>query len=147
MIICLTGDGREIGGRHSTSVAVNFLHDELLHHCVSQRSPKECFPVVLFYEGDSPDNPEENLTSPTSKINEFLVTSTKSQYGVYFADDEMFMEAGLDRSGTLSPKSASDWNIYRTQRMRWLIACCRGAVEYIELETTATDPNKGRFGA
>ena len=115
MIIRLTGDGREFGGRHSTFVAVNVLNDELLHHGVSHQSPKECFPVALFYEGDSRDNLEENLTSPTNKINEFLATtSAKSQYGVYFAADEMFTEACLDSSGTLSPKSATDWNIYGT---------------------------------
>ena len=115
MVVRLTGDGREFGGRHSTFVALNVLNDELLEHGVPHQSPKECFPVALFYEGDSRDNLEQNLTVPTNDINQFLATAkAKSQYDVYLAADEMFTEACLDSNGVLSPKSATDWNIYAT---------------------------------
>ena len=115
MVVRLTGDGRVLGGRHSSFVAVNVLNDELLEHGVPHQSPKQCFPVALFYEGDSRDNLEQNLTKPENKINNFHTTSAaKSQYDVYFAADEMFAQACLDSSGKLNPKSATDWNIYAT---------------------------------
>ena len=115
MVVPLTGGGRVLGGRHSSFIAINVLNDELLEHGVPHQSPKECFPVALFFEGDSRDNLEQNLTKPENKINNFLTTSAaKSQYDLYFAADEMFAQACLDRSGKLNRKSATDWNIYAT---------------------------------
>ena len=47
--IKITGDGREYGGRQSTFVALTVLNNELLLQNVSYQSPKECFPLSLFY--------------------------------------------------------------------------------------------------
>ena len=113
----LTGDGREYGGRHSTFVAFNVLNNELLANQVSHQSPKECFPVALFYEGDSRDNLEQNLirSGGGNFINDFLKSEeAKKQYKFYFAADEMFATACLDASGELNPKSVTSWNLYGT---------------------------------
>ena len=75
MVVRLTGDGRVLGGRHSSFVAVNVLNDELLEYDVPHQSQKEGFSVALFYEGDSRDNLEQNLSKPENKINNFLTTS------------------------------------------------------------------------
>ena len=70
--IKITGDGREYRGRQSTFVALTVLNNELLLQNVSFQSPKECFPLSLFYESDSRDNLEKNMTKPTNRLNQFV---------------------------------------------------------------------------
>ena len=114
LMVRLTGDGREYGGRHSTFLALSVLNNELLENNVLHQSPKECFPIALFYESDSRDNLEQNLTKPTNVISKFLQTYPSDDASFYFCSDEMFALACLDGSGELSPKSDSAWNIYGT---------------------------------
>ena len=56
----LYGDGREIGGRQSTFIALSILNDDAALHGLSFHDPKEVFPLGIFYEKDSRDNIEEN---------------------------------------------------------------------------------------
>ena len=114
LMVRLTGDGREYGGRHSTFLALSVLNNELLENNVLHQSSKECFPIALFYESDSRDNLEQNLTKPTNVISKFLQTYPSDDASFYFCSDEMFALACLDGSGELSPKSDSAWNIYGT---------------------------------
>ena len=83
LMVCLTGDGREYGGRHSTFLALTALKNELLENNVLHQSPKECFPIALFCESDSRDNLEQNLTKPTNVISKFLQ--------IYPSDDASFI--------------------------------------------------------
>ena len=110
--IKITGDGREYGGRQSTFVALTVLNNELLLQNVSYQSPKECFPLSLFYESDSRDNLEENMTKPTNRLNQFVQSTSAEDYKFFLSADEMFVEAILDGSGKLDPKSNAGWNIY-----------------------------------
>lgn len=55
------GDGREIGGRSSSFLALSLLNKELSLSGHVYQSPKEIFPVALFYEKDDRDNLEQNL--------------------------------------------------------------------------------------
>ena len=86
------------------------LNNELVLNNVSCQSPKECFPVALFYESDSRDNLEENVLKPRNAINEFI--SSTPNITCFLAADEMFTQACLDGSGKLDPKSKEGWNIY-----------------------------------
>ena len=51
-----------VGGRQSTFLTMSLLNNELLLNDVSYHSTKEIFPVSTFYESDSRDNLEENLS-------------------------------------------------------------------------------------
>ena len=114
LMVRLTGDGREYGGRHSTFVALSVLNNELLENNVLHQSSKECFSIAMFYESDSRDNLEQNLTKPCNVISNFLQTYPSDEASFFFSSDEMFALACLDGSGELSPKSDTAWNIYGT---------------------------------
>ena len=58
------GDGREIGGRQSTFVAISLLNNEAFYHDCSFQSPKNIFPVNIFYESDSPQGPVQFYIMP-----------------------------------------------------------------------------------
>ena len=110
----ITGDGREYGGRHSTFISMNIVNNELILHDVSCQSPKETFPIVLFYESDSRDNLEQNLTKPNflNTFFEKLSLSASPKYYVYLSADEMFIDHILDGSDLICPLSPDHWNIY-----------------------------------
>ncbi|KAJ8042552.1 hypothetical protein HOLleu_13637 [Holothuria leucospilota] len=105
----LYGDGREIGGRQSTYLAISFLNNEAYLHNMLYHDPNEIFPIAIFYEKDSRDNLEENCSS---WLNKFITEKTKEGHTFYLCGDEMFLEAVLDGSGILAPNSESGWNIY-----------------------------------
>ncbi|KAJ8050283.1 hypothetical protein HOLleu_03423 [Holothuria leucospilota] len=107
------GDGREIGGRPATYIALSLLNNELALYGYSYQSPSEIFPVAMFYEKDSRDNLEENLDyGRTDWLNEYLKDMQNKGDAVYLTGDEMFLEHILDGSGELSPSSEYGWNIY-----------------------------------
>ncbi|KAJ8035492.1 hypothetical protein HOLleu_22741 [Holothuria leucospilota] len=115
--IKIYGDGREIGGRPSTFIALSLLNNELALYGLSYQSPKEIFPVTIFYEKDNRDSLEQNLGCDNSNwLNEFLSSRQKCGDEVFLTGDEMFLEHMLDGSGELSPSSDSGWNIYSKMR-------------------------------
>lgn len=103
------GDGREIGGRQSTFIAISILNNEASLHGVSYHDPTEVYPLAIFYEKDSRDNLEENCGNWLPR---FLAEKSKRDHHFYLCGDEMFLEAVLDGSGILAPNSKSGWNIY-----------------------------------
>lgn len=105
------GDGREIGGRHSTFISVNILNTEACFYNVKHQNPKEVHPISIFYESDSRDNLEQNI-GQASTLNKVIEMQQKGSAKFYLTGDEMFLEAILDGSGTLSPTSKRGWNIY-----------------------------------
>ena len=108
--ISIYGDGRVVGGRQSTYLALSLLNHELLLNGVSYHSSKEIFPVAIFYESDSRDNLEENLGSKNF-ISEYKSKHcTQSKF--YLSGDEMFLEKMIDGSNILGPLSDCGWNIY-----------------------------------
>lgn len=106
----LYGDGREIGGRQSTFVAVSFLNNEGFFVDGSFQNPKNVYPLNIFYESDSRDNIEENLGFPC-RNDQIFREMTDDVF--YLTGDEMFLEAMLDPCGELGPMTDTGWNIYR----------------------------------
>ena len=80
-------------------MALTVLNNELLLQNFSYQSPKECFPISLFYESDSRDNLEENLNKPTNMLNDFILNPP-----IFLSADKMFVQVILDVSGKLDPK-------------------------------------------
>jgi hypothetical protein len=103
------GDGREIGGRHSTFLAMNIVNHDLYLRGVSYQSPHETFPVAIFYESDSRDNLEMNIGF-NNIFDQLQSVHPDNDY--YLCGDEMFLIKILDGSKELSPTSATGWNFY-----------------------------------
>ncbi|KAJ8019772.1 hypothetical protein HOLleu_41495 [Holothuria leucospilota] len=113
LLIKVYGDGREVGGRASTYVSISLLNNELALNGHSYQSPKEIFPVAIFYEKDDRDNLEENLEYRHSNwLNTFLQCNRRDGNHVFLTGDEMFLEHILDGVGDLSPSSLEGWNLY-----------------------------------
>jgi hypothetical protein len=105
------GDGRMIGGRHSTFVGLNIMNNEACLRSISYQNPKEMFPITIFYESDDRDNLEENLgTGDRSYLDAFISAETSAVF--YLTGDEMYLEGVLDGSGRLGPKTVDGWDIY-----------------------------------
>ena len=51
------GDGREIGGRQSTYVAISILNNDAYYHDLSFHNPKNVYPCNIFYKSDSWNKP------------------------------------------------------------------------------------------
>ena len=111
LYVRMWGDGREIGGRHSTFVCLSILNDELHLRNMSYQNPNETYPFVIFYESDSRDNLEMNLGQDN-----FTDRMVKEESGkgskFYLCGDEMFLIKVLDGSKQLSPTSEFGWNFY-----------------------------------
>ncbi|KAJ8050589.1 hypothetical protein HOLleu_03851 [Holothuria leucospilota] len=106
------GDGREIGGRKGTFMAISTLNDEALLNGISYQNPLEIFPVAIFYEDDSRDNLEENLGFPDGHLNREIQAAQQQDHQFFLSGDEMFLEHILGDEGELSPISSTGWNIY-----------------------------------
>ena len=104
--VAIYGDGRGVGGRQSTYLAMSVLNHDLMLHSISYHSPKEIFPVHIFYESD---NLEENLGTSN-----FLASYMQKNPDIdfYLSGDEMFLEKMLDGSNVLGPLTEAGWNIY-----------------------------------
>ena len=105
------GDGRVICGRQSTSIAISLLNNETFYHDLTFQSPKNVYPVNIFYESDSRDNIEENL-GISCQLDECFKRQSQDKF--YLCGDEMFLEAVLNGSGELGPTTNTGWNIYHT---------------------------------
>lgn len=103
------GDGREIGGRQSTFLAISLLNDEAALHGISYHDPREVFPMAIFYEKDSRDNIEQNCGT---WLDAFIADKISEGHTFYLCGDEMFLEAVLDGCGNLAPNSKTGWNLY-----------------------------------
>lgn len=108
----LYGDGREIGGRKTTFLALSILNDEAALHNVSFQSQMGIFPISMFYESDTRDNLEENLGFPDGDLNSEIVTAQKNGHIFYLCGDEMFLEHMLADQGEPGPTMDTGWNIY-----------------------------------
>lgn len=106
------GDGREVGGRSSTFLSISGLNNEMFLHGFLFQSPKEVYPLCIFYEADSRDNLEENLGYPNCPLDAFFLKKMQNNHTFYITGDEMFLEALLDGNKQLSPTSSEGWNIY-----------------------------------
>lgn len=106
------GDGREVGGRSSTFVSISVLNNEIFLHGFLFQSPKEVYPLYIFYEADSRDNLEENLEYPHCPLDVFFQKKMENNHTFYVTGDEMFLEALLDGNNQLNPTSSLGWNIY-----------------------------------
>ncbi|KAJ8040128.1 hypothetical protein HOLleu_14336 [Holothuria leucospilota] len=93
--------------RASTFLSISLLNNNAKFHGVKFQSPKEVFPIMMFYEKDSRDNLEENLGYP-SQFDRFL---SQSPDKFFLSGDEMFLVSMLTESG-LGPTSIKGWNIY-----------------------------------
>lgn len=107
------GDGREIGGRSSTFLSISLISNEAILFGHQFQSPKNIFPLAIFYEGDNRDNLEQNLGFPNSWLNTFVQSKSKEGDTFYLTGDEMFLEAMVDGHGILGPTTVSGWNIYK----------------------------------
>ena len=107
--IRIYGDARVIGGRTSTVLNLSFVNNELLLHGEAYQNPNAMYSFAIFYESDTRDNLEENVTAP---VLDSLYNSLTAQDQLYLAGDEMFLEHILDDEDKLSPTSVSGWNVY-----------------------------------
>jgi hypothetical protein len=108
----LYGDARVIGKRKSTFIGISPLNDELRLRGFLFQSPKEVFPISIFYGGDSRENLEENLGCP-SHIDAQVNTTAESTDTLYLTGDEMYLESALESNGSLGPTSKDGWDIYK----------------------------------
>ncbi len=106
----LWGDGRVIGGRHSTFLTLSLLNNDLYLRNVSYQSPEHTYPFTIFYESDSRDNLEMNIQA--SNFIENFISESKTCSNFYLCGDEMFTIKMLDGSKQLSPTSEFGWNFY-----------------------------------
>ena len=109
--IRLWGDGREIGGRHSVLIGMSVVSHELCLRGLSYHDPKDVFPLMMFYEGDSRDNLEENL-GKNGFLDDFI-KSLPPRFKVFLCGDHVFLQNILgDESDKLSPTTVDGWNLY-----------------------------------
>lgn len=109
------GDGREIGGRHSTILSLSFINNDFLLRNIPYQSPDHTFPFATFYESDSRDNLEMNI-KPDNFVERLIHKGCKSTDStnkkLYLSGDEMFLIKILNGSKELSPTSECGWNLY-----------------------------------
>ena len=112
VMVRLWGDGREIGGRHSVLMGISIVNNELLLRGISYHDPKDVFPVMICYEGDSRDNLEENLGEPG--FLDGFVKGLPASMQVFLCGDHMFLQNILgSETDDLSPNSNDGWHLYQ----------------------------------
>ena len=76
------------------------------------QSPQDCWPIHIFYGGDTRLNLELNIgnNGKTGYLNNFIEGMYDNGKTVYVASDAMFADAIL--GGKLDPKSDNDFNLY-----------------------------------
>ena len=112
------GDGREIGGRQSTFIALSMLNNAAYYHDQSFHNPKNVYPCHIFYESDSRDNLEENLGHSLCPSSLHKALDKCDDDTFYLSGDEMFLEAVLDGDKSLGPTTETGWNIYRDSHVK-----------------------------
>ena len=107
----LWGDGREIGGRHCVVIGMSVISHDLKLHGLSYHDPRDVYPIMMCYEGDSRDNLEENLG--VKGFLESFISDLPKNIQVLLCGDHMFLQniLGADED-KLSPTSDEGWNLY-----------------------------------
>ena len=93
-------------------LCISNINNESLLNGINFQSPQDCWPVHIFYGGDSRINLEINIGKggKPGYLNEFIENMHDSGKIIYIASDAMFADAIL--GGKLDPKSDSDFNLY-----------------------------------
>ena len=110
------GDARTYGKQKSVLLAIGNLNDEQLLNNVQIQSPKEIWPLSIFYFQDSRLNLELNLAGEESVgyssgwLNQWIGQMKDKSHKMYLTGDSMFLDAIADPK--LDPKSESGISIY-----------------------------------
>ena len=114
----LYGDARTYGGKKSVLVSISNINNETLLHGVHFQSPQDCWPIHIFYGGDSRLNLELNLNRSCKPgyLNDWVENMHDRGSSVYIASDAMFADAIL--GGKLDPKSDEDINLYNYETVQ-----------------------------
>ena len=93
-------------------MCISNVNNESLLNAVNLQSPQDCWPIHIFYGGDSRINLEINLSrnGKPGYLIDWVETVHDNGHKVYVASDSMFADAVL--GGKLDPKSDSDFNLY-----------------------------------
>ena len=108
----LYGDARTYGGKKSVLLCLSNVNNETLLNDVNFQSPQDCWPIHIFYGGDSRLNLELNISKggKPGYLNDFVETVHDNGDTVFVASDSMFADAVL--GGKLDPKSDTEFNLY-----------------------------------
>jgi hypothetical protein len=108
----LYGDARTYDGRKSVLLCLSNINNESLLNDVKFQSPQDCWPIHIFYGGDSRINLELNIgrNGKPGYLNDWVEAMQDTGRTFYVASDSMFAHAIL--GGKLDPKSDSDFNLY-----------------------------------
>jgi hypothetical protein len=110
------GDARTYGKQKSVLLAIGNLNDEQLLNNVQIQSPKELWPLSIFYFQDSRLNLELNLAGEESAgyssgwLNQWIGQMKDNGHKMYLTGDSMFLDAIADPK--LDPKSESGISVY-----------------------------------
>ncbi len=110
----LWGDGREIGDRKATALAVSFVNNEQKVNGIDFHSTSDLWPLCLYYGGDDRWELEANIGKPGGKpgwLNDWLSSLPKSVV-TFLSGDSKFMDAIEGEAGEFSPLSTSGFNMY-----------------------------------
>jgi hypothetical protein len=104
------GDGRTYGRQKSVAVAIGNLNNEHILNGCSFQSPKEMWPICLFYGGDSRLNLELNLGGDSSWLSNWATSMETSGHSMFLTGDSMFLDAMA--ATDLDPTSKDRFSIY-----------------------------------
>lgn len=122
----LWGDGREIGKRMSTIISLSCINNEQHLHGVKYHSPKDIWPLCIFYGDDHRWNLEANLGSSGGRpgwLNEWVEqeqTQTQNSNGraqavtFFLSGDAPFIDAMEGGPGELGATTKKGFNVYMT---------------------------------
>lgn len=111
----LYGDARTYGRQKSVAIAIGNVNNEHILNGCSYQSPKEMWPVCLYYGGDSRLNLELNLDGDTSWLNNWVTSMEASGHSMFLTGDSMFLDAMA--ATNLDPTSKDKFNIYNYENV------------------------------
>ncbi|CAB4040115.1 Hypothetical predicted protein, partial [Paramuricea clavata] len=94
----------------SVAVAIGNLNNEYVLNGCSYQSPKEMWPICLFYGEDSRLNLELNLDGNLAWLSNWVTTMETSGHSTFVIGDSMFLDAMAEPS--LDPTSKDKFSIY-----------------------------------
>lgn len=129
----LYGDARTYGKQKSVVIAIGNLNNEQVLHGCSYQSPKEMWPICLFYGGDSRLNLELNLDGSSPWLSNWTTGMEADGHSMFLIGDSMFLDAMA--ATNLDPTSKDQFNIYNHETVN-----TKGSVD----ETTGLRSGLGR---
>ena len=109
----LYGDARTHGRQKSVAIAMGNLNNEQALQGCSYQSPKEMWPICLFYGGDSRLNLELNLEGSSFWLSNWTTCMEDKGHSMFLTGDSMFLDAMA--STDLDPTSKDKFNIYNDE--------------------------------